>query len=65
MKIQVYSSQLVTKHNPNGRGYADTETQEGRDLIGPGIVFIEEEKKIQNKMRKIAKDEIAKDEAAK
>jgi adenylate cyclase len=34
MIAQVFSSKLVTKENPNGKGYVDLDTPEGIALFG-------------------------------
>ena len=34
MKIEVFSSKFVTKHNPNGRGVIDIDTPDGVDVFG-------------------------------
>lgn len=61
MKIQVYSSKLVTKDNLNGKGVIDVDTPEGIEIFGgqeavdkykQNLNIQTKEKEITNRMAK-------------
>ncbi len=64
MKVEVFSSELVTKDNPNGKGIIDIDTPEGIAIFGGQNVVNEYKQKlnIQTKEKEIinrmAKEEL-------
>jgi hypothetical protein len=57
--VEVFSSQLVTKDNPNGKGLVDIDTPEGEAIVGGKAAAdkIKHQKLIQAKMIENAEDQ--------